>query len=83
LPTIPGVVPPPWEWPAGCHFAPRCRYATDACRAAPVPLVIGDGGRGRRCVRADELTLRGVAEREQAIVELAPATDVDVESVVD
>ncbi|RYF59586.1 MAG: ATP-binding cassette domain-containing protein, partial [Comamonadaceae bacterium] len=24
LPTIPGTVPPPDEWPAGCHFYARC-----------------------------------------------------------
>ena len=32
LPTIPGTVPAPGDWPAGCHFHPRCGYATDACR---------------------------------------------------
>jgi len=31
LTDIPGVVPPPWNWPAGCAFHPRCPYATDAC----------------------------------------------------
>ncbi|MPY94217.1 MAG: ATP-binding cassette domain-containing protein [Acidimicrobiia bacterium] len=71
LPTIPGVVPPPWEWPVGCHFAPRCRYAADECRAGPVPLVLDGSGRGHRCARADELTLRGVADREAAVAELA------------
>ena len=67
LPTIPGVVPPPWEWPEGCHFAPRCGYAIDACRAGAVPLVTDGLGRGHRCLRADELTLRGVANRTAPI----------------
>ena len=31
LPTIPGSVPRPGAWPAGCHFHPRCAYATAEC----------------------------------------------------
>ncbi|MFO0293570.1 MAG: hypothetical protein ACK51F_09535 [Rhodospirillales bacterium] len=27
-------MPPPDAMPAGCRFAPRCRYAADPCRAA-------------------------------------------------
>jgi len=61
LPTISGVVPPPWEWPDGCHFAPRCPYATDECRSAPVELV-STGMSEVRCIRADELELVGVAD---------------------
>jgi peptide/nickel transport system permease protein len=63
LPTIGGVVPPPWEWPVSCHFAPRCGYVTDACIAGPVGLrpvhtsIV-------RCVRADELDLDGVGRLE-------------------
>ena len=34
LPTIPGTVPQPGAWPTGCHFSPRCRYATAECKAA-------------------------------------------------
>ncbi len=36
LPVIPGQVPPPGSWPAGCHFADRCELATDDCRRAAV-----------------------------------------------
>jgi dipeptide transport system ATP-binding protein len=37
LPSIPGVVPGQFDKPDGCLFSPRCRYATDHCRAvAPV-----------------------------------------------
>jgi oligopeptide/dipeptide ABC transporter ATP-binding protein len=32
LPTIPGLPPDLIQPPAGCRFAPRCRYATDECR---------------------------------------------------
>ena len=33
LTPIPGLMPDPSKLPEGCAFAPRCRYATDACRA--------------------------------------------------
>jgi dipeptide transport system ATP-binding protein len=32
LQTIPGVVPGPYDRPAGCLFSPRCAYATDHSR---------------------------------------------------
>ena len=31
---IPGLMPDPTNLPEGCAFAPRCKYATDACRQA-------------------------------------------------
>ena len=31
---IPGLMPDPTNLPAGCPFAPRCRYATDKCTEA-------------------------------------------------
>jgi peptide/nickel transport system ATP-binding protein len=34
LQPIPGLMPDPANLPEGCAFAPRCPYATDACRAA-------------------------------------------------
>jgi peptide/nickel transport system permease protein len=52
LPTIPGAVPPPWDWPRGCRFAPRCAYAKDACTASAIPL-----RDDVRCIRAKELNL--------------------------
>ena len=33
LEAIPGSVPHPLDLPKGCKFAPRCKYATDKCRA--------------------------------------------------
>ncbi|MBE6996883.1 MAG: ABC transporter ATP-binding protein [Ruminococcaceae bacterium] len=32
LKPIPGLMPDPTHLPKGCAFAPRCSYATDACR---------------------------------------------------
>jgi len=53
LPTIPGSVPRPGSWPTGCHFNPRCTYATDACRAAAIQLTRTGNGREVRCNRYD------------------------------
>jgi peptide/nickel transport system ATP-binding protein len=38
LEAIGGVVPNLLNLPPGCRFAPRCRFATDVCRAAIPPL---------------------------------------------
>jgi peptide/nickel transport system permease protein len=59
LPTIDGVVPPPWDWPEGCHFAPRCPYATEECRGGTIALR-PSATSITRCVRADKLDLVGV-----------------------
>jgi oligopeptide/dipeptide ABC transporter ATP-binding protein len=33
LADIPGTVPPPWNWPEGCAFHPRCPKARPSCSA--------------------------------------------------
>ncbi|MBM3645622.1 MAG: ABC transporter ATP-binding protein [Alphaproteobacteria bacterium] len=38
LEQIPGTVPSLLNPPVGCRFAARCKFATDACRAAEPPL---------------------------------------------
>jgi peptide/nickel transport system permease protein len=53
---IPGIVPPPHNFPVGCRFAPRCRFATAACEAAPPPLEDIRAERQVRCIRWHELT---------------------------
>jgi peptide/nickel transport system permease protein len=53
LATIPGTVPTPAQWPAGCHFHGRCRYAGPACAAGPIPLAACGDGRFSRCIRID------------------------------
>ncbi|WP_060721998.1 ABC transporter ATP-binding protein [Pseudonocardia sp. EC080625-04] len=58
LPSIPGRTPEPWAMPPGCRFAPRCGRATTVC-GEPPPLVTARPGHLSRCVRHDELTLRG------------------------
>ncbi len=49
LPTIPGRVPPPSAWPAGCRFAPRCPRAAAECRAQRIQLA-GAAGTAVRCL---------------------------------
>jgi peptide/nickel transport system permease protein len=58
LPTIPGSVPRPGAWPVGCHFNPRCRYATDACREGPIALEAAGVGRQARCIHQDRERVR-------------------------
>ncbi len=39
LKPIPGLMPDPSDLPKGCAFAPRCRYATEACKTRrPEPI---------------------------------------------
>jgi peptide/nickel transport system ATP-binding protein len=54
LDTIPGAPPNLATLPPGCAFAPRCRYATDACRGDDLPVVVSESGSMVRCVRAAE-----------------------------
>jgi peptide/nickel transport system ATP-binding protein len=66
LGVIPGVVPSLVGKTRGCHFASRCPYAAEVCRAGPVALTAGAApGHRVRCLRAGEIAA-GVA--------LAPAS---------
>jgi len=57
LVAIPGNMIDLANPPSGCAFAPRCRYAQDACKAGEPPLEhIGDG-RTTRCRRWRDLAL--------------------------
>jgi peptide/nickel transport system ATP-binding protein len=53
LETIPGTPPNLAHLPPGCAFAPRCRYAVDAC-ARDITVVTSETGAMVRCVRAVE-----------------------------
>jgi oligopeptide/dipeptide ABC transporter ATP-binding protein len=55
LPSIPGIVPRPSEWPSGCRFAPRCARSFDRCRVARPALVEVQRDRSVRCfLHADD-----------------------------
>jgi oligopeptide/dipeptide ABC transporter ATP-binding protein len=48
LRAIPGQVPSPLAWPAGCRFRDRCPFAFDRCAEHP-PLIPCGEGRSARC----------------------------------
>jgi len=50
LAVIAGQVPPPGQWPVGCHFAPRCTTADELCSAAVAADVWHDYSHIARCV---------------------------------
>ena len=69
LPAIPGTVPSPSAWPVGCHFQPRCPYATADCGTGRIPLTevadrgtdgatAGDVVHLSRCIHSDRLAAR-------------------------
>jgi oligopeptide/dipeptide ABC transporter ATP-binding protein len=63
LATIPGSVPPPDRFPAGCRFSSRCPFADDRCRREIPPLIeIGASGHRAACFRAPvEIRTGGLA----------------------
>ncbi len=70
LASIAGTVPAPGSWPAGCRFAGRCRFASDACRVPFVPLPAHGGG-SVLCIRAEDLARENATwERERAGAEV-------------
>jgi len=55
LPSIPGTVPRPGEWPEGCHFQARCPLAEPACGLGPITLTSVTPRHTSRCIRTEEL----------------------------
>jgi peptide/nickel transport system ATP-binding protein len=80
--SIPGAPPDLVNPPAGCRFAPRCRYATDKCRTQPPELTGETTAHTYRCffpVGAKEKTVGGhltvvepVAAAHEEVVEEQP-----------
>jgi oligopeptide/dipeptide ABC transporter ATP-binding protein len=54
LNVIPGTVPAPTEWPAGCRFRDRCPYSWDRCASEHPPLYQIGTGHVSRCHLAVE-----------------------------
>ena len=54
LNVIPGTVPAPTEWPAGCRFRDRCPYSWDRCEIEHPPLYQIGAGHVSRCHLAVE-----------------------------
>ena len=55
LVAIQGTLPDPARRPAGCRYAPRCRYAAPVCGAAIPPLAVFELGHTAACIRVAEL----------------------------
>jgi len=55
LEAIPGAPPDMTLLPPGCSFAPRCRFATEQCRAAYPPLEQHRPGHWVACWHAERL----------------------------
>ena len=54
LAVIPGTVPPPTRWPAGCRFHERCPYAWDRPEREHPPLFEVGASHWSRCFLAEE-----------------------------
>lgn len=52
LAAIPGAVPPPAQWPAGCRFSTRCPFADAQCRADVPALTAIKSGHAVACFKA-------------------------------
>ena len=66
LPTLEGAMPDLANLPEGCNFAPRCKYATEACRTGgdpPLEPVAGTDSKAA-CIHAEELDLSESEVRE-------------------
>lgn len=48
LADIPGTVPPPWAWPSGCAFHPRCPQARPVCARTNEPCAAAWRSNGKR-----------------------------------
>jgi oligopeptide/dipeptide ABC transporter ATP-binding protein len=53
--AIPGSLPEPGRRPAGCRFAPRCRWRIEACRTTLPPLLEQSPGHACACIRAADV----------------------------
>ncbi len=60
LQAIRGTVPPIFDLPPGCRFAPRCEYARDACNLAQPELVTVDMDHTAACIRNTGYEYRSV-----------------------
>jgi len=54
LNVIPGTVPPPTAWPAGCRFHDRCKYSWERTEHEHPPLYPIGPGHVSRCHLAEE-----------------------------
>jgi len=67
LTVIPGTVPPPTGWPAGCRFRDRCPYAWERCATEHPPLYQIGKGHVSRCHLAEEPERRDKVHAPRAV----------------
>jgi len=66
LKPIVGLPPDPTCLPEGCYFAPRCPYASEACKKGPIPVHKGEDGHLSRCLLSgEELDLKESRKGEE------------------
>ncbi len=53
--AIPGNVPSPSEYPKGCHFQPRCSFATEKCKNEKPDLIEIESGHWVSCWEYDNV----------------------------
>ncbi|MEZ5849174.1 MAG: ABC transporter ATP-binding protein [Hyphomicrobiaceae bacterium] len=82
LATIEGAPPNLLNPPDGCRFAPRCRFAVDACKEVPA-LAEAESGHLVACHRVGEIEtidrdeiVEGVAKEQTSSAAAAPVLDI-------
>ncbi len=68
-----GDVPSPLSPPPGCHYHPRCRFATEICGQARPPLAPVPGGGQVACHHAALIALADPPAAPQGMFTAAPA----------
>ena len=53
LSAIKGLPPDPTKLPEGCHFHPRCPYATEECKCGKIPFQEVRPGHFCRCIHSE------------------------------
>ena len=64
LASIPGTVPPAWEWTPSCRFAARCDFATDVCKK-PLKATAAHKTGTVQCLRVDEIQLSATKSKKK------------------
>ncbi|MEK8128717.1 dipeptide ABC transporter ATP-binding protein [Paenibacillus filicis] len=65
-----GEVPNPADPPSGCHFHPRCAYATELCRQSAPELQDIGGGHAVACHHIEQFQLQGIEDMTHDTQEL-------------
>jgi oligopeptide/dipeptide ABC transporter ATP-binding protein len=78
LAVIPGTVPSPIDWPAGCRFHSRCPYGWELCVDQHPPLFEVQPGHAARCWLEEHAERRQQLRRDGGAYSTDPAAAEDV-----